>query len=89
MKRRQLLMLAGGAATTTVVMGATAPSAQAFLPLLIRFAIGQGARQALRKRRLKLEGNKSHANKLHLKSRRLSNGSTPRQTQRNPSREKS
>jgi hypothetical protein len=85
MKRRQLLMLAGGAATTTVVIGATAPPADAFLPLLIRFAIGQGAREALRKRRLKLKGKKSHASKPHLKSRRLIDGTTPRQTQRNRS----
>jgi hypothetical protein len=85
MKRRQLLMLAGGAATTTVVMGATAPPADAFLPLLIRFAIGQGAREALRKRRLKLKGKKGHLSKPQRKSRHISNSTTPRQTQRNRS----
>jgi hypothetical protein len=63
--------------------------AQAFLLLLIRFEIGQGAREALRKRRLKLKGKKSHASKPHLKSHRLINGTSPRQIQRNRSGEKS
>jgi hypothetical protein len=88
MKRRQLLMLAGGAATTTVVMGATAPPTDAFLPLLIRFAIGQGARKALQKRHLKLKGKKG-LTKPQLKSRHISNGTAPKQTRHNQSGGKS
>jgi hypothetical protein len=48
--------LAGGAAASAVVIGATAPPAQAFLPLLLRMAIGQGIREAIRERRLKRKG---------------------------------
>jgi hypothetical protein len=76
MKRRQLLMLAG-TATTTVMMGSTAPPADAFLPLLIRFAIGQGARKALQKRHLKLKGKKRQLTKPQLKSHRIGNGTAP------------
>jgi hypothetical protein len=51
MKRRQLLMLAGGSTVSAVVVGSTAPPAQAIFPLLLRFLIGQGVRQAIRDRR--------------------------------------
>ena len=51
MKRRQLLMLAGGTTVSAVVVGATAPPAQAIFPLLLRFLVGQGVRQAIRDRR--------------------------------------
>jgi hypothetical protein len=53
MKRRQLLMLAGGTTISAVVVGTTAPPAQAILPLLLRFLIGQGVRKAIRDRRRK------------------------------------
>jgi hypothetical protein len=88
MKRRQLLMLAGGTAATAVVVGATAPPAQAFLPLLIRFAIGQGIRQSLRKRQRKLKGKKGNATKIQLQSRRLKKGMASRQTRRNSPQER-
>jgi hypothetical protein len=39
-KRRHLLGLAGGAAASAVVVGATAPPAEAFLPLLFRMLMG-------------------------------------------------
>jgi hypothetical protein len=53
MKRRQLLILAGGTTISAVVVGTTAPPAQAILPLLLRFLIGQGVRKAIRDRRRK------------------------------------
>jgi hypothetical protein len=46
MNRRQLFGLAGGAAASAVVVGATAPPAQAFLPLLFRMLMGTAAREA-------------------------------------------
>ncbi len=46
MKRRHLLGLAGGAAASAVVVGATAPPAEAFLPLLFRMLMGAAARNA-------------------------------------------
>jgi hypothetical protein len=53
MKRRQLLMLAGGSTVSAVVVATTAPPAQAIFPLLLRFLVGQGVRQALKKRAMK------------------------------------
>jgi hypothetical protein len=73
MKHRQLLMLAEGTATTTVAIGATITLIDAFLPLLIRFEIGQDGREALRKYRLKLKGKKNHLTKPQRKPRHLSN----------------
>jgi hypothetical protein len=71
MKRRQLLMLAGGTAASTVALGGIAPPAKAFFPLLIRFLIGQGAREALQKRqkqkKLKKSPNNSQKKSLNNK----------------------
>ena len=39
MKRRQLLGLGVGAAASTAIIGATAPPAQAFLPLWLRLLL--------------------------------------------------
>jgi hypothetical protein len=47
-KRRQLFGLAGGAAASAVVLGATAPPAQSFLPLLFRALMGAAGREALK-----------------------------------------
>ena len=51
MNRRQLLMWAGGTTVSMLVVGATAPPAQAIFPLLFRFLVGQGVRQAVRRRK--------------------------------------
>lgn len=80
MKRRKLLMLIGSTATTTAVIGATAPPSHAFLPLLLRFLIGQGVRNAIRKRRLKRKVKKSRFSKSKLRS--------PKQKLRNRTRRK-
>ena len=48
MNRRQLLGLVGGTAVSTVVVGAVAPPAQAFMPLLFRLLLGAATRDALK-----------------------------------------
>ena len=48
MKRRQLLSLAGGTVVSTVALGAVAPPARAFLPILFRMLFGAAVRSSLK-----------------------------------------
>ena len=48
MNRRQLLGLVGGTAVSTVVVGAVAPPAQAFVPLIFRLLFGAAVRSSLK-----------------------------------------
>jgi hypothetical protein len=60
--RRQLFSLAGGAAASAVVVGATAPPAQAFLPLLFRMLMGTAAREAWQETKTEYKAKKAAAN---------------------------
>jgi hypothetical protein len=60
--RRQLFGLAGGAAASAVVVGATAPPAQAFFPLLMRLLMGTAARNAWKETKAEYKAKKAAAN---------------------------
>ncbi len=68
MNRRQLFGLAGGAAASAVVVGATAPPAQAFAPLIFRLLMGTAAREAWKETKAEYKAKK--AAKGTRKSRR-------------------
>jgi hypothetical protein len=68
--RRQLFGLAGGAAASAAVLGATAPPAQAFFPLLFRLLLGTATRNALKETKAADKVKKAVANaKQKLKTR--------------------
>lgn len=62
MNRRQLFGLAGGAAASAVVVGATAPPAQAFAPLIFRLLMGTAVREAWKETQAKYKAKKAAAN---------------------------
>jgi hypothetical protein len=60
--RRQLFSLAGGAAASAVVVGATAPPAQAFAPLIFRLLMGTAVREAWKETKAEYKAKKAAAN---------------------------
>jgi hypothetical protein len=57
--RRQLFGLAGGAAASAVVVGATAPPAQAFAPLIFRLLMGTAVREAWKETKAEYKAKKA------------------------------
>jgi hypothetical protein len=57
--RRQLLGLAGGTAASAVFVGATAPPAQAFAPLIFRLLMGTAVREAWKETKAEYKAKKA------------------------------
>lgn len=59
MNRRQLFGLAGGAAASAIVVGATAPPAEAFAPLIFRLLMGTAVREAWKETKAEYKAKKA------------------------------
>ncbi len=59
MNRRQLFGLAGGAVVSAAIVGATAPPAQAFAPLIFRLLMGTAVREAWKETKAEYKAKKA------------------------------